>query len=238
MAQGMEFRWMGQGPSEDEIARLEAAKNDAEELAQLQKANQNATRAVNWMELGEQLGTSGAYQEAMANQAAQEAQKQADMQRIQELQNKIAERKKAVMDDPRMQIAAMMAMGGQPSALSSLLVSSVQQDYQKAEKAKANKEAAQKQMDALENSLNTDLMYLAGMNKDQRDKVLAVSLPLFESKMNELSDMGAVSRMGGLDAWRKIVNQFNGKGKKKDDAANQRKKDDKIAADLLDGGLK
>lgn len=237
MAQGMEFRWMGQGPSEDEIARLEAAKNDAEELAQLQKANQNANRAVNWMELGEQLGTSGAYQEAMANQAAQEAQEQADMQRIQELQNKIAERKKAVMDDPRMQIAAMLAMGGQPSALSSMLVSSVQGDIQAKQKAADAKDRADKEMEALEKGLQNDLMYLAGMNKDQRKKVLEVSLPMFRAKFKELESLGARSLMGGLDAWENKFKGFLSVGKDKDDKANQDKKNNKTAADLMHGGL-
>jgi hypothetical protein len=222
MAQGMEFRWMGQGPSEDEIARLEAAKNDAEELAQLQKANQNANRAVNWMELGEQLGTSGAYQEAMANQAAQEAQKQADMMRIQELQNKIAERKKAVMDDPRMQVAAMLAMGGQPSALSSMLVSSVQGDIQTKQKAAEAKDRANKEMEALEKGINNDLMYLASMNKDQRKKVLEVSLPMFRTKFKELEALGARSLMGGLDAWEKKFEGFLSVGKGKDDEAKRK----------------
>lgn len=222
MAQGMEFRWMGQGPSEDEIARLEAAKNDAEELAQLQKANQNANRAVNWMELGEQLGTSGAYQEAMANQAAQEAQKQADMQRIQELQSKIAERKKAVMDDPRMQIAAMLAMGGQPSALSSMLVSSVQGDIQAKQKAADAKDRADKEMEALEKGLQNDLMYLASMNKDQRKKVLEVSLPMFRTKFKELEALGARSLMGGLGEWEKKFKGFHSVGMGKDDAAHRK----------------
>lgn len=237
MAQGMEFRWMGQGPSEDEIARLEAAKNDAEELAQLQKANQNANRAVNWMELGEQLGTSGAYQEAMANQAAQEAQKQADMQRIQELQNKIAERKKAVMDDPRMQIAAMLAMGGQPSALSSMLVSSVQGDIQAKQKAADAKDRADKEMEALEKGLQNDLMYLASMNKDQRKKVLEVSLPMFRTKFKELEALGARSLMGGLGAWENKFKGFLSVGKGKEAKAKANAENTKTAADLMDGGL-
>lgn len=237
MAQGMEFRWMGQGPSEDEIARLEAAKNDAEELAQLQKANQNASRAVNWMELGEQLGTSGAYQEAMANQAAQEAQKQADMQRIQELQNKIAERKKAVMDDPRMQIAAMLAMGGQPSALSSMLVSSVQGDIQAKQKAADAAEKANKEMEALENGLNKDLMMLAEMDDTRRAAVLEVSLPLFRQKFRELQALGARSMMGGLEAWENKFKKFKSLGDAKRGKIKKNKQNDKEAADLMHGGL-
>ena len=215
MAQGMEFRWMGGHPNEEELVRMEAARQDAQDLAQLQKANANATRAYDWMALGEQLGTSGAYQETMAKQAAQEAEKAADMKRIQELQEKIEAKKARMREDPRMQVAAMLAMGGQPGALQSLLVSSVQQDMQKAEKAAAVKKDAQSKMDALENSLNTDLMYLAGMNGDQIDKALSVSIPLFKAKLQELTDAGATSRMGGMEAWDKIIENFKKKGQKK-----------------------
>ena len=215
MAQGMEFRWMGGHPNEEELVRMEAARQDAQDLAQLQKANANATRAYDWMALGEQLGTSGAYQEAMAKQAAQEAEKASDMKRIQELQEKVEAKKARMREDPRMQVAAMLAMGGQPGALQSLLVSSVQQDMQKEEKAAAVKKDAQNKMDALENSLNTDLMYLAGMNGDQIDKALSVSIPLFKAKLQELSDAGATSRMGGIEAWDKIIEDFKKKGQKK-----------------------
>ena len=180
---------------------------------------------------------SNAYKQVMANQAAQEAQKQADMQRIQELQNKIAERKKAVMDDPRMQIAAMLAMGGQPSALSSMLVSSVQGDIQAKQKAADAKDRADKEMEALEKGLQNDLMYLAGMNKDQRKKVLEVSLPMFRAKFKELESLGARSLMGGLDAWENKFKGFLSVGKGKDDKANQDKKNNKAAADLMHGGL-
>lgn len=233
MAQGMEFRWMGGHPNEEELVRMEAARQDAQDLAQLQKANANATRAYDWMALGEQLGTSGAYQEAMAKQAAAEAEKAADMQRIKELQEKVEARKAKMREDPRMQVAAMMAMGGQPGALQSLLVSSVQQDMQKAEKAAAVKKDAQSKMDALENSLNTDLMYLAGMNGDQIDKALNVSIPLFKAKMQELTDAGATSRMGGLDAWDKIIKDFRQKGQKKKGDALRNKRNKKSVADAL-----
>ena len=233
MAQGMEFRWMGGHPNEDELVRMEAARQDAQDLAQLQKANANATRAYDWMALGEQLGTSGAYQEAMAKQAAQEAEKAADMQRIKELQESIEAKKARMREDPRMQVAAMMAMGGQPGALQSLLVSSVQQDMQKEEKAKAAKKDAQSKMDALENSLHTDLMYLAGMNGDQIDKALSVSIPLFKAKMQELTDAGATSRMGGMDAWNKIIEDFKKKGQKKKGDALRNKRNKKTVADAL-----
>lgn len=232
---------MGGHPNEDELVRMEAARQDAQDLAQLQKANANATRAYDWMALGEQLGTSGAYQEAMAKQAAQEAQKAADMQRIKELQAKVEADKAADMqrikelqedieadkarmrEDPRMQVAAMMMMGGQPGALQSLLVSSFQQDLQKEEKAKSAKKEAQAKMDALESSINNDLMYLAGTNSDQIDKALNVSVPLFKAKMQELIDAGATSRMGGIDAWDKTFADFRKKGQKKKDDAKKSK---------------
>lgn len=225
---------MGGHPNEEELVRMEAARQDAQDLAQLQKANANATRAYDWMALGEQLGTSGAYQEAMAKQAAAEAEKAADMKRIQELQEKIEAKKARMREDPRMQVAAMMAMGGQPGALQSLLVSSVQQDMQKEEKAKAAKKDAQSKMDALENSLNTDLMYLAGMNGDQIDKALSVSIPLFRAKMQELTDAGATSRMGGMEAWNKIIEDFKKKGQKKKDNANRNKRNAKSVADAME----
>lgn len=234
MAQGMEFRWMGGHPNEEELVRMEAARQDAQDLAQLQNANTNATRAYDWMALGEQLGTSGAYQEAMAKQAAQEAEKAADMKRIQELQEKIEAKKARMREDPRMQVAAMLAMGGQPGALQSLLVSSVQQDMQKEEKAAAVKKDAQSKMDALENSLNTDLMYLAGMNGDQIDKALSVSIPLFKAKLQELTDAGATSRMGGMEAWNKIIEDFKKKGQKKKDNANRNKRNAKSVADAME----
>lgn len=233
MAQGMEFRWMGGHPNEEELVRMEAARQDAQDLAQLQKANANATRAYDWMALGEQLGTSGAYQEAMAKQAAQEAEKAADMKRIQELQEKIEAKKARMREDPRMQIAAMLAMGGQPGALQSLLVSSVQQDMQKSEKAAAAKKDAQAKMDALESSINNDLMYLAGTNSDQVDKALNVSVPLFKAKMQDLIDAGATSRMGGIAAWDKTFADFRKKGQKKKGDALRNKRNKKTVADAL-----
>lgn len=227
---------MGGHPNEEELVRMEAARQDAQDLAQLQKANANATRAYDWMALGEQLGTSGAYQETMAEQAAQEAEKAADMKRIQELQEKIEAKKSRMREDPRMQVAAMLAMGGQPGALQSLLVSSVQQDMQKAEKAAAVKKDAQTKMDALENSLNTDLMYLAGMNGDQIDKALSVSIPLFKAKLQELTDAGATSRMGGIDAWNKIIDDFKKKGQKKKDAAIKKQNTTNSLLNRISGG--
>lgn len=227
MAQGMEFRWMGGHPNEDEAIRLEAARQDAEDLDQLVRANANAANAFKLMELGDQLNSSEAMadvQKTLLGQKEMEAQKEeAERQHWMELEKQEAERKARIQNDPRMQMAAMLAMAGQPGALTNLLTSSVQQDIQKEEKEKAAKKQAQSQMDALENGINTDLMYLAGMNRDQRDKAMAVSIPLFEAKMKELTDLGAVSRMGGLDAWKKLFEQFKAKAVGKKAAANKKK---------------
>ena len=211
-----------------------------EEIAHLRQAQDNAARTLKRMELGNQLGEPGIYREVVANKFAEDAQateREQDFARIKQLQDSIAERKARLQSDPRMQIAAMMAMGGQPGALQSMLISSVQQDLQKEEKARALKKDAQSKMDALENSINNDLMYLAGMNKDQRAKALSVSIPLFEAKMKELIDAGATSRMGGLDAWKKLFEQFKTIGKGKDDRAAEDKKNAKAAADLMGGNL-
>jgi hypothetical protein len=159
------------------------------------------------------------------------------MMRIQELQNKIAERKKAVMNDPRMQIAAMLAMGGQPSALSSMLVSDLQKDIQTKQKKADEKKAAQRELDALENSLSTSMMVLSKTDKDQIDRFKNVTLPIFWNKFHELTDAGAVSRMGGVDAWNNELKQFDTKGKAKSNKAEQDKQNLKTAADNMDGGL-
>lgn len=241
MAQGMEFRWMGGHPYGDEVARLQAAEQDAQDLDQLIRANAKATQQYKMMELGDQLNSSEAMddvQRTLLGQKEIEAQKEAaERQRWQELEQQEAERKARFQNDPRMQMAAMLAMGGQPGALQSLLVSSVQQDIQKEEKERAAKKQLQSQMDALENGINNDLMYLAGMNNDQRDKALAVSLPLFRAKMKELEDAGAVSRMGGLAAWEKLFNQFKTSGTNKRNKVNKNKANNKAAADLMHGGL-
>lgn len=214
---------MGGHPNDEELVRMEAARQDAQDLAQLQKANANATRAYDWMALGEQLGTSGAYQEAMAKQAAAEAEKAADMQRIKELQEKIEAKKARMREDPRMQVAAMMAMGGQPGALQSLLVSSVQQDMQKEEKERAAKKQAQTQMDALENSIGNSLTFLSGLNQDQIDKFMLYTLPTFRAKFHELEDAGAVSRLGGIKSWNDVFDKFKASGTNKRISANRKK---------------
>lgn len=237
MAQGMEFRWMGGHPYGDEVARLQAAEQDAQDLDKLVRANANATQYVKMMELGDQLNGSEAMQQVQEGIVGAEAMKrEAEMQRWKELERQEAERKAKISNDPRMQMAAMLAMGGQPGSLQNLLVSSVQQDIAKEEKDSAAKKQLQSQMDALENGINNDLMYLAGMNNDQREKALAVSLPLFRAKMKELEDAGAVSRMGGLASWEKLFEQFKAKGTGKRNAANKKKSEINSLLNKMYGG--
>ena len=241
MAQGMEFRWMGGHPYGDEVARLQAAEQDAQDLDHLIRANAKATQQFKLMELGDQLNSSEAMedvQRTLLGQKEIEAQKEAaERQRWQELEQQEAERKARISNDPRMQMAAMLAMGGQPGALQSLLVSSVQQDIQKEEKERAAKKQAQTQMDALENSISNSLTFLSGLNKDQIDKFMLYTLPTFRAKFHELEDAGAVSRLGGLKSWEDVFSKFKKSGKDKQDKINQNKANNKAAADLMDGSL-
>lgn len=196
--------------------------------------------------------SSQAYNQVMQNQMAKEAQEtqakierfkqlQQDMeqkkQRLAELKQQENERWQKYRDDPRFQIAAMLSAGGNPGALQSMLVSELQGELQSQQKAADAKDRANKEMEALEKGLQNDLMYLASMNKDQRKKVLEVTLPMFRTKFKELEALGARSLMGGMDAWEKKFSGFLKIGQGKDDEAKRNKKSDKDAADLMNGGL-
>lgn len=222
---------MGGHPYGDEVARLQAAEQDAQDLDQLIRANAKATQQYKMMELGDQLNSSDALQQVQEGIVGAEAMKrEAEMQRWKELEQQEVERKARFQNDPRMQMAAMLAMGGQPGALQSLLVSSVQEDIQKEEKARAVKKQAQTQMDALENSIGNSLTLLSGMNQDQIDKFMLYTLPTFRAKYHELEDAGAVSRLGGLKSWEDVFKQFQTSGKNKQNKAKQNKANDHKAA--------
>ena len=215
---------------EAELAQLDYDMQKAHEMDQLIKANANATKAYKLMELGNQLNSSEAMQDVqktLLGQKEMEAQREdAERQRWMELEKQQEERKSSIQNDPRMQMAAMLAMGGQSGALQNLLVSSVQQDIAKEEKARAEKKQAQTQMDALENSVSNSLTLLAGMNQDQIDKFKSYTLPTFRSRFLELEDAGAVSRLGGLDSWMAEFDKFGAKGNDKRNAANKKKNRD------------
>lgn len=181
--------------------------------------------------------SSQAYNQVMQDQMVKEAQEttakierfkqlQQEMeqkkQRLAELKQQENERWQKYRDDPRFQIASMLAAGGNGGALQSMLVSELQGELQSQQKAADAKDRADKEMEALEKGLQNDLMYLASMNKDQRKKVLEVSLPMFRAKFKELEANGARSLMGGLDAWEKKFKGFLSVGKGKDDEAHRK----------------
>ena len=119
---------------------------------------------------------------AGARQAGQDLMaEQAQRARWMELENKFAHRTM----DPRMKMAAMLAMAGQPGLLQQMFVSD----------GTVGKEA-QGEMDALETSMANDMFALAGADNDTYDKLTGALIPLYKSKFEELMKKGAKSRMG------------------------------------------
>lgn len=184
---------------------------------------------------------SQAYNQVMQNQMAKEAQEttakierfkqlQQEMeqkkQRLAELKQQENERWQKYREDPRFQVAAMMAAGGNGGALQSLIVSDLQKEIQAEQKKADDKKAAQRELDALENSLSTNMMVLSKTDKDQIDRFKQTVLPAFWNKYHELTDAGATSRMGGTDAWKEVLKQFEVKGNTKTDNANRKKNRD------------
>lgn len=207
---------------------MEAAQNaraaaEQRELEQLQKANENATRAFKWMELGDQLGTSGAYQEVLAQQAAHEA----DVARFKELSAKREARQRKMLADPNFKMAAMLAMGGQPGALQSMLTLDAQ--------ARANGTAskAQTDMDALEDKMVNDIFALSDADPDKFDKITKALIPLYQSKFEEVQKKGGKSRLGGWDAWKEAISGAVASKRRKNAKAAKNKQDNKTAADLM-----
>ena len=185
--------------------------------------------------------SSQAYNQVMQNQMAKEAQEttdkierfkqlQQDMeqkkQRLAELKQQENERWQKYRDDPRFQVAAMLAAGGNGGALQSLIVSDLQKEIQEEQRQADAKKAAQRELDALESSLSSTMMVLSKTDRDQIDRFKNVTLPIFWNKFHELTDAGAVSRMGGIDAWNNELKQFDTKGKAKSEEANRKKNRD------------
>lgn len=122
---------------------------------------------------------------AGARQAEQDRMaEQAQMARWMELENKYANRTM----DPRMKMAAMLAMAGQPSILQQMFTSD----------STSGKEA-QSEMDSLEASMANDMFALAGADNNTYDKLTRALIPLYKSKFEDLLKKGAKSRMG--DSW-------------------------------------
>lgn len=204
---------------------MEAAQNaraaaEQRELEQLQKANENATRAFKWMELGDQLGTSGAYQEVLAKQYAHDA----DVARFQELAAKREARQRKMLADPNFKMAAMLAMGGQPGALQSMITLDAQ--------AKANGTAskAQTEMDALEEKMANDIFALSDAKPDQFAKITQALIPLYKSKFEEIQKKGGKSRLGGWEPWKKAIGGGVSSNQDKQDRAAMLKEYNELSA--------
>jgi hypothetical protein len=140
---------------------------------------------------------SEAYQQAKAQQDAAIAQKVA---RLKELEMARAEKMQKFRDDPKFQMAAMLAMAGQPGALQSLI----------AEGSKSGN-SVQSDMDALEKSMTNDIFALASANEDQSAKIMEALIPLYKSKFEEIQGKGGMSRLGGWDAWEKAIRSAKGR---------------------------
>ena len=188
--------------------------------------------------------SSQAYNQVMQNQMAKEAQEttakierfkqlQQDMeqkkQRLAELKQQENERWQKYRDDPRFQVAAMLAAGGNGGALQSLIVSDLQKEIQEEQRQADAKKAAQRELDALESSLGTSMMVLSKTDKDQIDRFKSVTLPLFWNKFHELTDAGAVSRMGGVDAWNEELKNLEDKGNTRLTRAQMQKEFDRLS---------
>ena len=195
--------------------------------------------------------SSQAYNQVMQNQMAKEAQEttakierfkqlQQDMeqkkQRLAELKQQENERWQKYRDDPRFQVAAMLAAGGNGGALQSLIVSDLQKEIQEEQRQADAKKAAQRELDALENSLSTSMMVLSKTDKDQIDRFKGVVLPAFWNKFNELTDAGAVSRLGGADKWNEELKKLEQSGTNKRNEAKRKKNTTQNLLKRISGG--
>lgn len=149
-----------------------------------------------------------AYQQAKEQQDMAIAQKVA---RLKELNERRSAKMSKLQSNPNFQMAAMLAMAGQPGALQALIT-------QEATGGSSNK--YQQSMDDLEKSMMNDIFALASADANTSAKIMEALLPYYKSKFDELSGHGAMSRLGGWDAWDKAIR--GAKGRK---AAAQAKKD-------------
>lgn len=181
----------------------ERDREDAmQEAVEAQKAEVGARYPELTMPTGTPAGApSEAYQQAKAQQEAVIAQKVA---RLKELEMARAEKMQKFRDNPRFQMAAMLAMAGQPGALQALI----------SEGAKSGK-SAQSDMDALEKSMTNDIFALASANADQSAKIMEALIPLYKSKFEEIQGKGGMSRLGGWDAWEKAIRSAKGRSAEK-----------------------
>ena len=182
---------------------------------------------------------SVAYNKAIQQRMAQEADVGAKVKRLKELEARMQERDRKIqkmMDDPNMQLAVAMAMYGDNGMLQSMIQSKLAND--KEESSTQN----QTNMDSLEDKMANDIFALGSASDDQFDKIAGALIPLYKDRFGELEGKGARSRLGGWDAWEQAIlgakGAFNYKKAKEDEArakAEAQKRADKAAAAKLKG---
>ena len=141
---------------------------------------------------------SVAYNKAMQQRMAQEADRAAKVKRLKELEAQMQERDRKIqkmMDDPKMQLAVAMAMYGDNGLLQSMLVNN------KEESSTQN----QTNMDSLEDKMTNDIFALGSASDDEFDKIVGALIPLYKDRFDELEGKGARSRLGGWDAWEQAI---------------------------------
>lgn len=141
---------------------------------------------------------SVAYNKAMQQRMAQEADRVAKMQRLKELESQMQERDRKIqkmMDDPKMQLAVAMAMYGDTAMLQSMLVKDQEESSTQ----------YQTNMDSLEDKMANDIFALGSASDDQFDKIAGALIPLYKDRFGELEGKGARSRLGGWDAWEQAI---------------------------------
>ncbi len=169
---------------------------------------------------------SVAYNQVMQQRMQQEADRAAKLDRLKELEairQQRMQRIDSIKNDPKMQMAAMMAMAGDSAMLQTLL----------AKDPNETGKQTQADMDALEDKMVNDIFALSGADSDQFDKITQALIPLYKNKFDELSGKGASSRLGGWEAWANAIAgaKATNAGKKAKAAAAKAAK--KKAADLM-----
>ena len=182
---------------------------------------------------------SVAYNKAIQQRMAQEADVGAKVRRLKELEARMQERDRKIqkmMDDPNMQLAVAMAMYGDNGMLQSMIQSKLAND--KEESSTQN----QTNMDSLEEKMANDIFALGSASDDQFDKIAGALIPLYKDRFGELEGKGARSRLGGWDAWEQAIlgakGAFDDKKRKEAEArakAEAQKRADKAAAAKLKG---
>lgn len=168
---------------------------------------------------------SVAYNKAMQQGMSQDAEIGAKIRRLKELETQMQERDRKIqkmVDDPNMQLAVAMAMYGDNGMLQSMIQSKL-----------ANKEESSTQnqtsMDSLEEKMVNDIFALGSASDDQFDKIANALIPLYKNRFEDLEGKGAISRLGGWDAWEQAILGAKGAFNKKKAKKKAQEEADKAA---------